>query len=120
MDPLATLQRLGQGRLMEELAEALALTAAEVVATGKPGTVTLTLKVSNHGVGDVMVAVEEKLDRKAPTKDARGAFFFAWDGELHKNDPRQPQMDFRTVTDRETGEIREIPADQPTVREAAS
>lgn len=106
MDSLAVLQRLANGRLIDELVAALATTAEEVVKTGKPGTVSLTLKVSTRGPSDPFVMVEETIARSAPKKDARGAFFFAVDGELHREDPRQAELDFRTI-DRETGEIRE-------------
>ncbi len=97
MDALAVLQRLGTGRLLEELHEALVTTAEEVVATGKPGTVTLTLKVSNNSQGDAMVMVRETVSRSAPKRDPRGAMFYALDGALHREDPRQAVMEFRTV-----------------------
>lgn len=106
MDGLAILQRLGRGTVIPDLTDALNKTAEEVVATGKPGTVTLTLKVSTKSIGDPFVAIEESIARSAPKKDPRGAFFFAVEGGLHREDPRQSQIDFRTV-DRETGEIRD-------------
>ena len=107
MDALATLQRLGSGRLLEDLHEALLVAAQEVVDTGKPATVTVTLKVSNKSQGDPMVIVDETVSRSSPKRDPKGAFFFAVDGELHRDDPRQPRMDFRSV-DPSTGEIREV------------
>ncbi len=106
MDPLSVLQRLGSGRLIEDLAAALTVTAEEVVATGKPGTVTLTLKVSTISQGNPLVMVDEQLSRSAPKKDPKGAAFYAVDGTLHREDPRQMVMEFRTIN-RETGEIRE-------------
>ena len=105
MDALAVLQRLGGGRLIEEVAEHLKTTADEVVLTGKTGTVTITLKVSTKNQGDPMVVVEETIARSAPKKDPKAAYFYSLGGDLHKNDPRQTSIDFRTV-DRETGEIR--------------
>ena len=106
MDALAVVQRLGSGRLLDELREALAATAEEVVATGKPGTVTVTLKVSNKGQGDPLVMVDEVVSRASPKRDPRGAYFFALDGELHREDPRQQVMEFRSI-DTTTGEVRE-------------
>lgn len=117
MDALSTLQRLASGKLMDELYEALAKTADEVVVTGKTGTVTLTLKVSTKNQGDPFVIVEETIARSAPKKDPRGAYFFALDGELHKSDPRQTRLEFRTV-DHETGEVREF-RDETEMREAS-
>jgi hypothetical protein len=116
MDALGTLQRLANGKLIEEVYDALARTAEEVVATGKSGTVTVTLKVSTKNQGDPFVIVEEVIARSAPKKDPRGAYFFALDGELHKSDPRQTRLEFRTV-DHETGEVREF-RDETELREA--
>ncbi len=118
MDALATLQRLANGRLIDELHTALVTTAEEVVATGKTGTVTVTFKVSNRGAGDPLVIIEETIARSAPKKDPKGAFFFAIDGALHREDPRQTTLEFRTV-DTETGEIREPGTFGPVVRETA-
>jgi hypothetical protein len=106
MDALATIQRLGSGRLIEELHEALIATAGEVVETGKPGTITLTLKISNRNPGDVLVMIDEALSRKSPKRDSRGAIFYARDGELHKEDPWQAKMEFSLVG-QNTGEIRQ-------------
>ena len=117
MDALAAMQRLANGRLLEELYDALVTTAKEVVETGKPGTVTLTLKVSTQSQGNPMVIIGETIARKAPQKDPRGAYFFALDGALHSNDPRQPQLEFRLV-DRETGEIRSLDEAPELLREA--
>ena len=117
MDALGILQRLGQGRLIEELADALVSVADEVVATGKGGSVTLTLTLSTREQGDAMVQIEEKIARKTPTKAARGAFLFAVHGELHAQDPRQTRMSFREV-DRPTPDQRELDDVAPTVREA--
>jgi curli biogenesis system outer membrane secretion channel CsgG len=106
MDALAILQRLGSGQLLDDLSEALTATAAEVVETGKPGKVTVSFKISNKHQGDVLVMIDETVARVSPKDDPKGAFFFAVNGALHRDDPRQAKMDFRAV-DTETGEIRE-------------
>lgn len=111
MDALSVLMRLGSGRLLDELHDALVVTAEEVVNTGKPGTVTVTLKVSNKCQGDPLVMVDEIVSRSAPKKDPRGSVFYAINGGLHRDDPRQVKMEFRTV-DRETGEIKETPLER--------
>lgn len=97
MDAFAVIQRLGSGRLLEELHAALVATAQEVVATGKPGKVTLTLAVSNRSQGDPLVMVDETISRASPKRDPKGAVFYALDGGLHREDPRQIPMVFRTV-----------------------
>ncbi len=107
MDALAVLQRLGSGHLLEEIHDALIVTAGEVVATGKPGKVTITLAITTRNQGDPLITIDEVVSRTAPKKDARGALLYCLNGDLHREDPRQLPMDFRTV-DRETGEIRSV------------
>lgn len=46
LDPLATIQRLAGGHLMEDIATMLAQVSQEVVRLDKDGGITLTLKVS--------------------------------------------------------------------------
>lgn len=117
MDDLGVISRIGQGRLIERLAESLSAVADEVVATGKPGTVTLTLKVTTTEAGDAMVQVTEQIARKPPTRAARGAFLYSVDGELYAQDPRQPTMPgFRAVETPEP-EVRTAAEQAPTVRE---
>lgn len=111
MDALGVLQRLGGGHLMEELYELLQRMAEEAVATGKAGSVTLKLTISTQSQGDPMVVIQEQLSCAPPKKDPRGAYFFAVDGGLYKEDPRQLKMDFRMVN-KETGEIKEVRMEQ--------
>lgn len=97
MDSLAVLQKLGSGRFIDEVVDAVAKTADEVVATGKAGSVTVTLKISNSGVGDALVVIADQIARRSPKKDPRAAFLYSVDGTLHREDPRQTVMEFRTV-----------------------
>ncbi len=117
MDELNVLQRLGQGRLLEELTVAMASVAAEVVQTGKPGEVTLTLKLTVREQGDPMVLVAESIKRKVPVRAPRGTFLFSVEEWLYVEDPRQPRMQFREV-ERPAAEQRELDDAAPQVREA--
>lgn len=103
------MQRLGSGELLDDLRDALVVTAAEVVETGNPGKVTLTITLSNKSQGDILVMVDEVVSRTVPKPDAKGAYFYAFGGELHHDDPRQRALDFRAV-DTSTGEIRTVPS----------
>lgn len=105
MDPLAILNRIGRGRLLEELTEALAQVADEVVATGKAGSVTLSLKVSTREQGDEMVTITESIGRKLPARAARGGYLYAVDGGLYATDPRQLELPMRVV-DQPAAELR--------------
>lgn len=116
MDALGIVQRIGNGELIEDLATALAAVAADVVESGKDGSVTLTLKVSTRHAGNELVTVEDSISRKPPKRAGRGAMLYALDGELYARDPRQTEMQFRTVAG-EAAEVRET-TDGTAVREA--
>lgn len=111
MDALSTLQRLGGGTLIERLHEALVATAQEVVETGNPGTVTLTLRITTQEQGHPLVAIIETIGRSVPKRKPRGTFMYAVDGGLYREDPRQPEMPGLRSVDT-SREIRE-----PEVRE---
>jgi hypothetical protein len=117
MDALSVLQRLGTRRFIDELGETLAEVGNEVTRTRKKGKVTVTFTLSPGADDGVSLVVNEEIKRTPPTKDSRGAFFFAVDGELHDGDPRQPALEFHTVLDRSTGEVIEV-ADKAAVRGA--
>ncbi len=98
MDALAIIMRLGQGHLLEELADALQRTADEVVKTAQPGQVTLTLKVLPLGeVGNPMVGIAEQIGTSLPKRKSKGSILYSHEGALHENDPRQGPMEFRVV-----------------------
>lgn len=111
MDALGVLQRLGSGKLLDELHEALVTTAQEVVETGNPGAVTLKLRISTRGQGNALITVEESVGRTPPVRAPKGAILWALDGDLYGQDPRQMKMELRAV-DMETGEIREPVAER--------
>lgn len=120
MDALHILERLGGGHLIEEIHAALLDVSEEVVATGKPGTVTVTLKVSHpKGADALLVVMDEEVKRTMPKTDAKGAMFYALDAELHASDPRQdPLPAFRVVDEGKGAELRETPDAGLEMREA--
>lgn len=118
MDAYQTISRLGQGRLIEMLADAVERTSEEVVASGTAGTVTLKLKITPFpGGGPVCIAIEEQISRQTPTKKPLSAVLFSVDGELHREDPREIKMQFETI-DTTTGEIRTVDEPTPEMRHA--
>lgn len=116
-DAMNVLQRLGQGRALQEFAAAYATVAAEVVETGKPGEVSLTLKMTVREQGDAAVLVVEQIKRKVPVRAARGTFVYSVEGWLYAVDPRQQHLPFREV-DRPAAEQRRLDDTAPEVREA--
>lgn len=117
MDYLPILQRLGRGRMLEQLAIALASVATEVVETGQAGEVTLKLKLTTREQGDAMITVNETISRKTPTPAARGQYLFSVEGWLYDVDPRQTRLPFRSV-EQLTADQRELDDAAPTIREA--
>ena len=107
MDSLSILQRFGSGELINDLAAALASVAEEVVATGNPGKVTIAIAISTQSQGDPVVIMTPAISRAMPKRESRGALFHALDGGLHRDDPRQIPLEFRTV-DVGTGETRTV------------
>ena len=110
IDALAILQRLGSGQLLDDLRDALVATAEEVVATGNAGKVVLTITLTTKRQGDILIMVDESISRTVPKVEPKGAFFYAANGDLWRDDPRQVPIDFRAV-DTATGEIRNVLTD---------
>lgn len=116
MDTLGILQRLGQGKFVDEVCDALATTSAEVVATRNSGTVSITLKIEPAPGDEAMVIISEKIKRSSPSPKPAGAFMYAVDGELFREDPRQTKMELRAVDG--SAELRVADDPGKTLREA--
>lgn len=121
MDGLHVVERLGGGHLIDEIHAALLDVAEEVVATGKAGTVTVTIKVSHpKGADPLLVVMDEEVRRAMPKTDPKGAMFYAADAELHERDPRQPDLpEFRVIADEKARELRNPLEADEQVREAS-
>jgi hypothetical protein len=107
-DKVQLLTRLGGGATLGELYDAISDIAQEVVRTGKMGGVSLTIALSNKAQGDELVIVDAKVTKSLPQANAKGAAFYAVDGGLYRQDPRQIEMDFRDVGDPKPA-LREVP-----------
>lgn len=117
MDALSILMRLGGGRLLEELTDALQRVSDEVVETGSAGSVTLKLAVKPLGrQGDVEIAVEETVSMSPPKRPPHAVMFYAVGGALHADDPRQTRLPFRDVAN-PNAEDRDVEMAAPATRE---
>ncbi len=98
-----TLSDIRNGDVIGELTEQLREVVQRVRETGRPGALTLTLKVKNasKGAGSAVV-IEDDVKLKLPQMEKGTTFLFATaDGQLQRNDPRQPrlaELDRGTVT----------------------
>jgi hypothetical protein len=87
------LREMRKGAVVDELTDQLATVVRGVLATDKPGAVTLTLTVKPQGKGDNAMIIAAKVGVKEPRDDLPDSIFFADDdGDLHRNDPTQQRM----------------------------
>jgi hypothetical protein len=89
-----TLQKLQRGKTARELALAMQDLTGAVMDTGRAGSITLTLKVSKSKAGG-MVEISDSWSVKAPKPDREVSMFFVDDDHnLHRQDPRQGELEF--------------------------
>ncbi len=77
------------GVLDLDFSEAFRDVVEGVVMTGKPGTVTLTLKVAKQGD---MISVVDEIKAKIPELAEPRLYWRGLDGTLQRDNPLQPQM----------------------------
>lgn len=94
MKPITDILRdIRKGMVAEAAGEELAAVVRAVAATGKPGSLTLTLKVKPQKGDSEQVVIESKIKASAPAADMPEAIFFAdSDGDLHREDTRQREI----------------------------
>lgn len=89
-DDLVT--RLGAGTLLSQLQAALEQVGADVVLTGKKGSVVITITVTNAEIGDRQLVLDTTVQRKLPARAPRGIVVWESRGRLYQNDPLQERM----------------------------
>lgn len=115
MDGVSILQRVGNGTFIESLGEAIAEVSQQVIDTGNPGAVNVTLKITQAAPGEPAFIVNEGIKRVMPSRKPRGAYFFVVDGVVSREDPRQVRMELHEVERPE--EVRAEPDLEPVVKE---
>jgi len=95
------LHDLKRGKVLRELNEALPSCVQAVRKFGKPGVLTLTLKIAPaKGSDATQVTVTAATQVKAPTAIPHsGIYFTTEEGGVQKNDPDQSEMQFAAVPD---------------------
>lgn len=88
------LSHMDFGSLLPALSEDLTTLVKEVHANGRPGSLTLTLKIKPAGTrGQVEITADTNLKR--PKADPSKSLFFATEhGQLLRSDPRQKEFPF--------------------------
>jgi hypothetical protein len=92
--PFATfLLETNKGRSHDELSRGLQELVAEVLRTGKPGSISYKVTVKPQAGNEHMVVVLDEIVRKVPRGERASSVFFVTDGhELVRNNPHQPSI----------------------------
>lgn len=91
---VTTLQNLRNGGALDDLYDAVANVVANVRAAGRPGEVTLKIKIAPLSKGDGNVlAFHDAVTMKLPKVERGTSVLYADEnGELSRTDPRQPKL----------------------------
>ena len=106
-----TILQINNGSTVVEMNEELAKVVAAVRATGKAGSLTLTLKVMPASKGSTEVLmVESGVKTKLPERERGSTVFYATpENRLVRNDPRQQMLPLRVVDiDSPARELKEV------------
>lgn len=105
-----------RGGLNDDLTLALQDVVQAVRAVDKPGKLILELSIAPSGSGR-KVMVTPTIKTKVPEADPESSIFFVDDaGRLHKDDPFQGKLDFKSVPPEETGKVRQLRPDSDAPR----
>ena len=92
------LREIRRGRVVDQASRALAEVVRAVDETGKPGEITITMRVKPEKGGGTQKTIAALVKAKVPQADIPEAVFFSdRDGDLHRSDPAQEEMSFRDV-----------------------
>lgn len=102
-----TLRHIEGGVLLEELAEAQRELIQAIGHTNKKGELTVKFTYTPEGHGQV--SIEADIELKAPQlARGRSIFFVTPEANLERNDPRQTELELRTVSDEPIAEFRKV------------
>jgi hypothetical protein len=94
----AWLAKQREGALHGELTDELAALAAAVARHEKPGTLTLKVTIKPGEDGADYLVISDEVSAKPPQPPRSPSLFYAdSDGNLSRNNPRQPQLPLREV-----------------------
>jgi 6-phosphogluconate dehydrogenase len=92
------LREYRNGKLADYASRLLAECVHAVDDTGKPGEVTITLKITPEKGGGSFKGIKASVKMKRPEPDIPEAVFYSdADGNLHRSDPNQNEM-FKDVS----------------------
>lgn len=100
MRPITDVLRdIRKGRAVDQATRLLAEVVRAVDETGKGGEVTLKLKIKPEKGGGSAKTITCEVKAKKPEADIPDAIFYSDpDGDLHRTDPAQQEMDLRDAS----------------------
>lgn len=102
------LRDLGRGSIADEASTHLQDLVQAVITYGKKGSLTLKLEVTPLKGDDEAVVVAAKTTLKPPEGEPISAVFFSdGDGNLQRDDPRQPHLPLRDLKPRDEKDLRQ-------------
>lgn len=105
-----TMREIRKGRLIDLATRDLADVTQAVVSTGKPGSVTITIKVEPNKGAEDQVILKGSSKKTEPREDIPTAVFFTDNsGGLFRIDPKQREMDLPS------GNVARIGSTPPTL-----
>ena len=91
---VVALASMDYGNLIPDASGRLSNLVAEVVSTGRKGSLTLTITIA-PAKGEKRLKVESELTVKRPKPEKGESLFFGTElGQLLRHDPRQKEMEF--------------------------
>ncbi len=107
---IETLGELRKGTTLEELSTKLTVVVQAVRDTGKPGSLSFTLKVKPASKGDTgVLMLEDSITTKVPQLERGATVFFATkDNSLSTRDERQLELEGLRVVEMETKPLKEV------------
>ena len=97
------------GRTHADLTQGMNELLEAVQATGKAGSITLTVKVKPEG--GRLIKVSDEVNVKIPKADRDPALFYVTDdNELSRDNPDQPKLPLKMVNDTPSSKAKEIGA----------
>lgn len=120
VDVIAFLHALNNGHFLEQFFESITSVADAVTETkGSGAKVTIDIPIGILNRDDSSLTFGADIKRSYPKVTGGKKVFYAQEGRIYRQDPRQPELTLRVI-DEQTGEIRELPIAEPKLREMES
>ena len=88
------LSAMDYGNTLAQLSDGLAVLVKEVASSGRPGALTLSIKLKPTGGRGQIEVISEVTTKRPASEPGKSLFFAGPHGELLRDDPRQGKLKF--------------------------